>query len=781
MAILTADNFKYQGRKPLDSRIVQKTKTDMTSMAESIIYSGIICYVEDEQKFYVFDTNNTVDPILKKWRELTTGGSGNAKINRYKQNTDYKTDEIIIYDDKIYLVLADFKSDNTQAALADSFDLDLKNNKFVPLDKDTNCVEYKQNTNYIKDMLVYVDNKLARVVADFISDNTATNINDAFDIDIASNKLVLVSEDKVVDRIKSNTTLTTTIGSTTTIAITDLPSTTINDVKLNQLVYDKDGTVGFISNIDITNNDVTVLTITKSDGNEKTIRYKSDVLLDKTILNQSTINFTDLNTLYTVADLLENKLVYDKDGTVGKIDTITTTPAGTTIVITTLTTSIKGFELDYYKYDNLLNKDVDTTQNILFTDLSISTTLTINDLKENQIVFDEEGTISKIENIDTVNNELTVRIITIDTISASMKEYKITETLDLAVDSQLLVNVPSGVNINDIMIDQLVYDDNGTVAKIISIDTTQNKLLVQTITGLGMPIAPDTKKLKIENGGSGYQVGDIIESTTAGLFAKVTMVDTNGAILEITDITATAQSVNGTDAKIGNEQVIYGGYGRNWAALSNAAVQVATVVAEKFVYEEGYTFEIVNAGSNYAVGDIIGTDKSDVFVSITSVGVSGEILNVQYTRDDTVTTSGTGANISAIPSKDVFIILDKYWNEGIALFTLVNDDGAWVEFLRTDDSLVKYSAGPNNKTYKFVYNPANGTITQSYTMCNGGGSTEGISFEETKNYLENDLIMRNNKLYKCTQDYTSTNDFDTDLNNGYWEQYQIVEIGGEII
>lgn len=778
MSILTADNFKYQGRKPLDSRIVQSTIADMTAMAESIIYNGIIVYVESEKKFYTFDVNNTIDPTLKKWRELSTGGSGNAKINRYTQDTDYKTDEIIIYDDKIYLVLADFKSDNTQTSIVDSFELDLQNNKFVPLDEDTNCVEYKQNTPYKKDTLVYINNVLARVTSDYVSNNVGTDVEVSFNNDISNGNLVLISNKN--NRLKSNTTLNINIGGATMVTPANLSLTLIVEAKENQIVYDNDGTVGYISNVDKTNNTVTVTTITTA-GNNKTIRYKSDVLLDKTILNQSTINFTDLNTLYTVADLSENQLVYDKDGTVGKIDTITTTPAGTTIVITTLTTSIKGFELDYYKYDNLLNKDVDTTQNILFTDLSISTTLTINDLKENQIVFDEEGTISKIENIDTVNNELTVRIITIDTISASMKEYKITETLDLAVDSQLLVNVPSGVNINDIMIDQLVYDDNGTVAKIISIDTTQNKLLVQTITGLGMPIAPDTKKLKIENGGSGYQVGDIIESTTAGLFAKVTMVDTNGAILEITDITATAQSVNGTDAVIGNEQVIYGGYGRNWAALSNAAVQVATVVAEKFVYKEGYTFEIVNAGSNYAVGDIIGTDKSDVFVSITSVGISGEILNIQYTRDDTVTTSGTGANISAIPSKDVFIILDKYWNEGIALFTLVNDDGAWVEFLRTDDSLVKYSAGPNNKTYKFVYNPANGTITQSYTMCNGGGSTEGISFEETKNYLENDLIMRNNKLYKCTQDYTSTNDFDTDLNNGYWEQYQIVEIGGEII
>lgn len=778
MAILTADNFKYQGRKPLDSRIVQKTLADMTAMAESIIYSGIICYVEAEQKFYVFDVNNTVDPTLKKWRELTTGGSGNAKINRYKQDTDYKTDEIIIYDDKIYLVLSDFKSDNTQTALVDSFELDLQNNKFVPLDGDTNCVEYKQNTPYKKDTLVYINNTLARVVSDYISDNTGANAEASFNTDVSNGKLIPISDKN--NRLKSSVALVTNIGGVTMVTPANLSLSLIVEAKENQLVYDNDGTVGYISNIDKINNTLTVTTITTS-GDGETIRYESNVTLDKIILNQSTINFTDLNTIYAISDLEKNQLVYDKDGTVAKIDAINTTMTGTTIDITTITTAGKSFDLEYYKYTKKLNTDIDTTQIILFADLSVASGVAINDLKVNQIIFDEDGTVSKIENINTVDNEVTVRIITKD--EMLMKEYKITETINLVVDSQQLVNIPAGTTANEIKIDQLVYDDNGTVAKVISVDTTTNKMMIQTITGLGMPIAPDTKEFKIENGGSGYQVGDIVESLKSGVFVEVTSIDTTtGAILGITDTTQTTSAAHGTQAKISEEQVIYGGYGRNWAQLSDAAVQVAIVVAEKFEYDEGYSFEIVNVGSGYVVGNVIATDNPNVFVSITSVGVSGEILDVQYTRDDNVNASGTGANIAAVIDKNVFIILDKYWNEqGIAIFSLTNDDGAWVEFLRTDDSLIKYSAGPNNKTYKFVYNPVNGTITQSYTECSSGGSAEGITFEDNKNYLENDLIMHNNKLYKCTQDYTSTNDFDTDLVNGYWEQYLVVEIGGEIV
>ena len=781
MGVLIADNFSYQGRKPLDNRIIQNTINDMKNLPDATIYDGIIVYVKTENKFYVYNSNNTVDSNLGKWREFTTSSSGNFKINKYKQDTDYKTDEIIIYDNKIYLVLVDFRSDNTQTTLTDSFDLDLVNSKFTSLDEDTNCIEYAQNVEYKKDTLVYNNEILTRVVADYVSDNTAANTKDSFDLDIVNNKLVVVSSVKISDRIKSNATLTTSIGSTTVVSISDLPSTTINDIKLNQLTYDSDGTIGFVSNIDITNNEVTVITITKAGGNDKIIRYKSKITLDKEILKQTTIDFTDLDTLYTVADLKENQLIYDEEGTIAKIDNITTTPVGTTIDVTTLTTAGKSFDLEYYKYTKLLNTDIDTTQIILFADLSIAPTITINDLKVNQIIFDEDGTVSKIENINTTDNEVTVRIITKD--EMLMKEYKITETINLVVDSQQLVNIPTGVNINDIKLDQLVYDDNGTVAKIISVDSTTNKMMIQTITGLGMPIAPDTKEFKIENGGTGYQKGDIVESLKPGVFVEVTSVDpVTGAITGITDTTSTISTAHGTQAKISEEQVIYGGYGRNWAQLSDAAVQVAIVVAEKFEYDEGYSFEIVNAGSGYAVGNVIATDNPDVFVSITSVGVSGEILDVQYTRQDKVNTSGSGANISAVADKNVFIILDKYWNEqGIAIFSLTNDDGAWVEFLRTDDSLVKYSAGPNNKTYKFVYNPVNGTITQSYTECSSGGNVSGITFEDNKSYLEDDLIMHNNKLYKCTQNYTSTNDFDTDLANGYWEQYLAVEIGGEIV
>ena len=314
---------------------------------------------------------------------------------------------------------------------------------------------------------------------------------------------------------------------------------------------------------------------------------------------------------------------------------------------------------------------------------------------------------------------------------AAMKEYLSDVDLITTILGKTTVNITdiSVSNINDIELEQLVYDNKGTVGRITKIDPTTKDIEVETITiagsgsgAPGMPIAPDTKELKIKNGGNGYAVGDIVESTTTGIFAEVTNVDSNGIILDVTDTTATAQSTSGTGAVIDYEQIIYGGYGTNWAALSDAAVLVAQALADKFEYETGYDFDITNAGTGYSIGDVIATDVTDINVIVTNVNSNGEIQSVEYTRNSVNTTTGTGATIAAQPNSNIFIIPKEYWNNGTALFSLVNDEGAQVEFYRTGDVLVKYNAGANSNIYKFTYNEVNGTIKQEAVKISGGDS-----------------------------------------------------------
>lgn len=314
---------------------------------------------------------------------------------------------------------------------------------------------------------------------------------------------------------------------------------------------------------------------------------------------------------------------------------------------------------------------------------------------------------------------------------AAMKEYLSDVDLTTTILGKTTINITdiSVSNINDIELEQLVYDNKGTVGRITKIDPTTKDIEVETIAiagsgsgAPGMPIAPDTKELKIKNGGNGYAVGDIVESTTTGIFAEVTNVDSNGIILDVTDTAATAQSTSGTGAIIDYEQTIYGGYGTNWAALSDAAVLVAQALADKFEYETGYDFDITNAGTGYSIGDVIATDVTDINVIVTNVDSNGEIQSVEYTRNSVNTTIGTGATITAQPNSNIFIIPKEYWNNGTALFSLTNDDGAQVEFIRTGDVLVKYNAGANSNIYKFTYNEVNGTIKQEAVKISGGDS-----------------------------------------------------------
>lgn len=597
MAIKIADNFLYQGRKPLDNRILIDTVADMVAMIPAIIYDGMIAYVKDTKEYYMYDSTNTVDPVLAKWRLFSDG----------------------------------------QPSLK----------------------EYLQNTKYKKDDLVYLGESLARVVSDFTSDNTKSTIDGSFEFDIDNAKLIPVGATTEFKIYKSNNALDTNIDGISTLQFTDLVTTgiTIDDIEVNQLVYDIDGTVAKVDSINIGASTLTVTTITSSGSGASGI-YLSNDILNKTILGTTSVSILNLSCVGTPSALEINTHVYDSEGTVARVKGINT--AGDIIDLETITISGKDYSI--YRSTKELSSVITDTSILSFTDIITPMGTTIADLKVNQIVFDEKGTIAKIDAADEVNGKFTVTTMT---------------TAD---------------NINH------------------------------------MPIAPDTKELKINNGGSGYQVGDIVETTETGVFAEITSVIASGVIDGVKYSTSTTQTTTGTGAIIDNKQVIYGGYGSNWAALSEAAVLVAQTLVDQFDYEVGYSFEITAQGTGYVVGDVVSTDTTGQFVKVTKIGTAGEILEVEYTRNLTATTSGTGAVIKATLDTNVFKIPDQYWNAGLSLFYLTNDDGASVQYYRTGDILVKYNAGNNDQVFEFTFNEVNGTITQKVTTA--GGTTKGSSMKE---------------------------------------------------
>ena len=74
--IQVADGFRYQGSKPLDERLKYDSIADMKAVSESALYDGCLAYVTAEKKYYSYDSSNTVDVTLGKWREFEAGGGG---------------------------------------------------------------------------------------------------------------------------------------------------------------------------------------------------------------------------------------------------------------------------------------------------------------------------------------------------------------------------------------------------------------------------------------------------------------------------------------------------------------------------------------------------------------------------------------------------------------------------------------------------------------------------------------------------------------------------------
>lgn len=90
MAIQIADNFSYQGSKPLDVREKFDTVADMAAYADASLYDGCFAYVKAVKKYYTYDSSNAVDSTTGKWREYTSGGSASdlspADVALVKQN-----------------------------------------------------------------------------------------------------------------------------------------------------------------------------------------------------------------------------------------------------------------------------------------------------------------------------------------------------------------------------------------------------------------------------------------------------------------------------------------------------------------------------------------------------------------------------------------------------------------------------------------------------------------------------------------------------------------------
>lgn len=82
MALTFGDNISYQGKKPLDSRMLFSTKAAMKAYSENYLPPLALAQCEEDGKLYSYNVKNDVDADTGKWREFEGGGgSGSEEIN----------------------------------------------------------------------------------------------------------------------------------------------------------------------------------------------------------------------------------------------------------------------------------------------------------------------------------------------------------------------------------------------------------------------------------------------------------------------------------------------------------------------------------------------------------------------------------------------------------------------------------------------------------------------------------------------------------------------------
>lgn len=113
----------------------------------------------------------------------------------------------------------------------------------------------------------------------------------------------------------TSSTLSTTIGGTTTVAAANITGIVLAKVVLKETqIYDAEGTVGIVTAVDTTNNNVTVTTITKAGAENIVEGYYNDA--DSLFYKESTYTTAITGASNTIYISLDTNKTYRYDGTI---------------------------------------------------------------------------------------------------------------------------------------------------------------------------------------------------------------------------------------------------------------------------------------------------------------------------------------------------------------------------------------------------------------------------------------------------------------------------------
>lgn len=343
------------------------------------------------------------------------------------------------------------------------------------------------------------------------------------------------------------------------------------------------------------------------------------------------------------------------------------------------------------------------------------------------------------------------------------------DDISIILDSQIVFE--NNETIFNMNVHEGLYDANGTIAIIESIDVNTNEITARTITSHRdefMPPAPESYEFTILSSGTGYSVGEIVPTDLPAVNVEVEQVGSNGEILHVKPTNETMTNAEGMGHSISAKIIMYVGNGKIWYELPED--EKSSLVKE---YEQGafYTNEtlvflddiLAIATGDFTANNTAATTKESFLTDINNgyllrmtkeeVDVP-ECLGSCKTESDLPTTAikGNWMLVETTPTGEAGIALYKddgmgnlSWEitaipQGEFQFPEPSDDGElyfrsresgntegqWVKFTSVDGNEVKVTLKTKNDLTDNTYVPdANELVwdTNRKILVIGDGST----------------------------------------------------------
>ncbi|VUD46876.1 Bifunctional hemolysin/adenylate cyclase [Thalassocella blandensis] len=488
-----------------------------------------------------------------------------------------------------------------------------------------------------------------------------------------------------------------------------------------------------------------------------------------------TLNNVSISTGTGLVSIVDNKLVYDANGTYDSLangetaevevsytvvdsegasstSTVTLTVTGTNdgpvaVADTAVTDQDTSVTVDVIANDT----DADTGDTLTLNNVSISTGTGLVSIVDNKLVYDSNGTYDSLTNGETAEVEVSYTVVDSEGASStSTVTLTVTGTNDgpVAVADTAVTDQDTSVTV-----DVIANDTDADAGDLLTLNN------VSISTGTGLVSIVDNKLVYDANGtydslANGetaevvvsYSVVDS-EGVSSTSTATITVTGTNDGPIAVADTAATDQNTSVTVDVIANDTDADAG---DTLTLNNVSISTGTglvsIVDNKLVYDANGTYDSLANGEtaevvvSYTVIDSEGASSTST-ATITVTGTNDgpvAVADTSTTDQDTTVTVDVLANDVDPDAGDTLTLSNVSINSGTGLVSIV------------DNKLVY---DPNG-TYDSLANGESVDVEVSYTAVD----SEGVSTSSTAT-----ITVTGTNQAPAASDDIATTKFDADI------------------